>query len=648
MNKKVQILWHSVVVVVVLLVGIVAGRYLFNAPQHPHVSTANSETNQLKTVWSCSMHPQVQQSKPGKCPICFMDLIPLKNDSSEASGANVAKLKLSPRAEKLAEIQTERVRRKIVAMKISMVGKVDFDESQINYITARMPGRIDRLFIDYTGIAVKQGDHMAEYFSADLMVAQQELLMVMKDRAAKTAAELASQPEYENRMLDSVLKKFELWGLTKENIDRIIRSGKVNDHMTLYAPVAGIVIQKNALEGKYFKTGERLFTIADLNKVWIKMDAYETDLPWLRYGQQVKFTTIAYPAEVFTGRIAFISPVMDEKNRTIKIRVNAPNLHGKLKPGMFVNAVVDAKVSQSGRVIDPSLNDKWISPMHPEIIKDNPGKCDICGMKLVKAEALGYDRIDQASKPLIIPVTAPLVTGKRAVVYLKSPTKPGVYFGREIVLGPRAGKYYIVKSGLKPGDLVVVNGNFKIDSALQIAAKPSMMSADTPVEHPKQHINKPQAQTTVVPNSFKQQLAPLYAAYFEIQQKLAADKFSAVAEQAKKIVKLTETIDADRLNATATQLWNGLKKNIIIAAKDISVATNITEARAGFSPLSAEIAILAKKIGTAGKLPIYRFHCPMAFDNKGGYWLQNSPEIANPYFGAVMLKCGEKTEDITE
>ena len=99
MNNKVQILWHLVVVVVVLLVGIAAGHYLFNAPQHPHVNTASSETKQLKTVWSCSMHPQVQQPKPGKCPICFMDLIPLKNDSSEASGANVAKLKLSPRAE---------------------------------------------------------------------------------------------------------------------------------------------------------------------------------------------------------------------------------------------------------------------------------------------------------------------------------------------------------------------------------------------------------------------------------------------------------------------------------------------------------------------------------------------------------------------
>jgi membrane fusion protein, copper/silver efflux system len=648
MNNRVQVFWYIAAIAVVLLVGVLAGRYLFSAPQYRHADVSSSETKQAKTVWSCSMHPQVRQSKPGKCPICFMDLIPLKHNPADAENSNSTELKLSPRAEKLAEIQTERVRRKVVAVKVGMVGKVDFDESQINYITARMPGRIDKLFIDYTGIAVKKGDHMAEYFSADLMVAQKELLMVMKDRAGKTPEELAAQPEYETRMLESVLKKFELWGLTKENIDRIIRSGKVNDHLTLYAPVAGIVIQKNALEGKYFKTGERLFTIADLNKVWIKMDAYETDLPWLRYGQQVKFTTIAYPDEVFTGRISFISPVMDENTRTIKIRVNAPNLQGKLKPGMFVNAVVDAKISQSGRVIDPSLNDKWISPMHPEIIKDQPGKCDICGMKLVKAEALGYDRIDQASEPLVIPVTAPLITGKRAVVYLKSPTKPGVYYGKEVVLGPRAGKYYIVKSGLKAGDLVVVNGNFKIDSALQIAAKPSMMSAAVPKKPHKQHTRKLPVLKTVVPNSFKQQLAPLYAAYFKIRQKLAADKFSAVAEQAKTLAKLTDTINVDQLSGDAVRIWDGLKKNITAAAEEISIARNITDARSGFSHLSAEIFILAKKIGTAGKLPIYRFHCPMAFDNKGGYWLQNSQEIDNPYFGAVMLKCGEKTENITE
>jgi Cu(I)/Ag(I) efflux system membrane fusion protein len=199
---------------------------------------------------------------------------------------------------------------------------------------------------------------------------------------------------------------------------------------------------------------------------------------WIRYGQEVEFTTEAYPGEVFKGKITFISPTVDAKTRTIKLRVNVANSSGKLKPEMFVKSVVNSKVAGAGLVMEPQMAGKWICPMHPSVIKGTPGQCDICQMELVTTESLGYVNANLPKEaPLVIPATAPLITGKRAVVYVQVPdANQPLFEGREIVLGPRAGDYYLVKSGLSEGEIVVTKGNFKIDSALQIQAKPSMMS----------------------------------------------------------------------------------------------------------------------------------------------------------------------------
>jgi Cu(I)/Ag(I) efflux system membrane fusion protein len=230
----------------------------------------------------------------------------------------------------------------------------------------------------------------------------------------------------------------------------------------------------------YVQTGTKIYTIVDLSQLWVKLDAYESDMMWIRYGQEVEFETEAYPGEVFKGVISFIDPILNAKTRTVKLRVNVENPEGKLKPEMFVRAVVRAKVAQGGQVMDKAMGGKWICPMHPDIVKNEAGSCDICGMDLVTTESLGYVTVDAGGEaPLVIPASAALVTGKRAVVYVQLPERETpTYEGREVVLGPRAGDYYIVKSGLAEGEIVVTNGNFKIDSALQIQAKPSMMSEE--------------------------------------------------------------------------------------------------------------------------------------------------------------------------
>jgi Cu(I)/Ag(I) efflux system membrane fusion protein len=230
----------------------------------------------------------------------------------------------------------------------------------------------------------------------------------------------------------------------------------------------------------YVQTGTKIYTIADLSQLWVKLDAYESDMMWVRYGQEVEFFTESYPGEVFKGTISFIDPVLNARTRTVKLRVNVANPDGKLKPEMFVRAVVRAKVAQGGRVMAKAMAGKWICPMHPDVVKDTMGSCDICGMDLVTTESLGYVKVDAPKvAPLVIPASAPLITGKRAVVYVQLPkTEKPTYEGREVVLGPRAGDYYLVKEGLAEGEIVVTNGNFKIDSALQIQAKPSMMSPE--------------------------------------------------------------------------------------------------------------------------------------------------------------------------
>lgn len=433
-------------------------------------TSASDQSVSKPSIWTCSMHPQIRRDGPGSCPICGMDLVPVKE-----SADGVRTVSISPEIKSLMNVQVSPVRRQYVTTDVRMVGKIEYDETRLAHITAWVPGRLERMFVDFTGIAVNKGDHMVQIYSEALYTAQEELLAVTKrDRPPSSSRYI--QPI---DLAESAREKLRLLGLTPEQIQTIEQRGKSSETVTIYSPAGGVVVGKMKQEGDRVQTGDRIYTVADLNQLWVQMDAYESDLAWLRYGQDVEFTTEAYPGEVFNGRIAFIDPVLNEDTRTVKVRVNVPNKNGRLKPEMFVRAIVKSNVASGGRVLDASLAGKWISPMHPEIVKDQPGDCDICGMPLVRAESLGYVTAEPtvASKPLVVPASAVLLTGTRAIVYVQIPDadRP-TYEGREIVIGSRAGNFYLVKAGLKEGDLVVTNGNFKIDSALQISAKPSMMT----------------------------------------------------------------------------------------------------------------------------------------------------------------------------
>ncbi len=556
------------------------------------------------TLWTCSMHPQIQQPDPGLCPLCGMELIPVQTGdlAAEAPG----ELTLSAAARERAGVATAPVERRRVAAEIRMVGKVDYDETRLATISAWVPGRLDRLYIDYTGLTVRQGDRLIDLYSPELLTAREELvqsLRAVQDYTVRGQTSLAAAAE---ATLAAGREKLRLWGLTPAQIAAIEQGQDASDHVTIHAPISGVVIHKNALEGMYVETGTPIYTIADLSTVWTKLDAYESDIGWLRVGQEVELRAEAYPGETFRGTIAFIDPVLDDDTRAVKVRVNVPNPQGKLKPQMFVRALVRAEVGSGGHV---------------------------AGLEL--GSARGGSATGTA--PLVIPATAPLLTGKRAIVYVADPMVTGKYTGREVELGPRAGDDYVVLSGLAEGEQVVVSGGFKIDSAIQIMAGPSMMNrADVGSAEPK-------AISIEVPDSFRREIDRVYDAYFGLQQALSLDEGPTARQAAGELAAVLAQLTGAGLPAGGVDTWEQDRGQLEAAARAVQAAADIAAARTAFEPLSVAMIAAAQRYGSVAERPILRYHCPMAFDWEGADWLQNVEGTTNPYFGSAMYKCGSQT-----
>ncbi len=599
----------------------------------PVKTTDTSSVQEVVTWWTCSMHPQIKLPEPGKCPICFMDLIPMDKN---AAVPDEIKLELSPAALKLARIFTSKVRRGKAEKDVFLSGKIAMDETRVKQITAWFPGRLERLFVDYTGTSVEKGEHLAEIYSPELYSAQEELIQAVK-------AGSGSDPDH-RLTLEAARKKLSLLGLSSDQIRSIEKRGKPSDRLTIYCPISGVVIHKNAMEGAYVKTGTPIYTIADLSHVWVVLDAYESDLPWLIYGQNATFSTESIPGQEFSGRVTFIEPVLNEKTRTVKVRINLENPKGLLKPGMFVRAKIHSELDATGKPFNPELAGNWICPMHPEVIRDHKGKCDICGMDLVRAEEQGLVRQPEGGKTsLLIPATAVMQTGKRTLVYIKLPNKETPTFvPREITLGPRAGLDYIVLSGLGEGEEIVSHGNFKIDSAIQIAGKPSMMSGDDSSE--QENGSSSMEGMDMKSSSDAASIDPLLQPYYTLQAELAADNFrsayAAILTLSGRVDSLSETdLKSEMLSSGLTTLKTNLKN-----VKSIS---DIETLRVLFSRVSETLIMLEKHVGHSGDETLYELFCPMAFDNKGATWLQTEKTVNNPYFGTKMLRCGDVTATFT-
>jgi Cu(I)/Ag(I) efflux system membrane fusion protein len=358
--------------------------------------------------------------KPGKCPICGMDLIPLKTTGTGDAAIDLEALQMSEEAIALANIQTTRVSKQNPVKEILLYGIVRADERLSQSQTSHLNGRIEKLFINFTGESVQQGQTIATIYSPELLSAQQELLEAARMQAAQPV------------LLQAVREKLRLWKLTDEQIAGIEHSGTVSPYVDIKATTSGIVVGKKINQGDYINQGSVLFDIADFSHVWILFDAYESDLPFLSVGDKLEYTLQALPGKTFFGRISFINPIVDPVTRTVKVRVETANPGRQLKPEMYADAIVRSPLKQ-------------------------------------------YDN------QLVIPKSAVLWTGKRSIVYVKQPhTETPAFRLRQIELGPSLGDAYVVISGIEDGDEIVTNGAFTVDASAQLEGKHSMMNDETP------------------------------------------------------------------------------------------------------------------------------------------------------------------------
>ena len=261
-----------------------------------------------------------------------------------------------------------------------------------------------------------------------------------------------------------------------------------------------------------------------------------------------------------------------------------------------------------------------------------------------------------------MPASAPLITGKRAVVYVADPVRAGVYEGREVVLGPRAGDFYMVSEGLVEGELVVVQGNFKIDSALQILARPSMMNPGGGGPAPGHDLGghgevaraaragapaeREAAEPVATPARFREQLGGVYDAYFAVHEALSHDSNADAQRAAERFAGALDGVDMSLLDHEAHLAWMPLLGELRETSAALAAAGDIAAARAAFEGLSAAVTHTARVFGKGGTKPLLVYHCPMAFGNKGADWLQREKGTANPYFGSTMFKCGSVTAEL--
>ena len=589
----------------------------------------------------CPMHPHIRQRGPGRCSICGMKL-----EIPRTSGGDLDELavRIEPTQRRLANIQTDQVRREPLSATIQTVGAIAIDESRMATIPSYIDGRIERLFADYTGVEVKKDDHLAVVYSPNLFTAQVAYLEFRRLLDKMDDGALASVRSVQEKLVKSARQRLVELGMTEEQITRLEKSGEAQSRLTIYSNITGTVIEKFALEGKYVKAGDPIYRIANLTTVWLMLELYPEDAARIRFGQRVEAEMQSLPGKAFDGRVAYIDRTVNQKTRTVGVRVEFLNTDGLLRPGDYGRAKIFLPIGDQGEVYDKDLAGRWISPMHPQIIRDQPGPCPICGMDLVPTSRYGYvDSPVEQPASLFVPRSALLMAGASSVVYVE--TEPGRFEIRPVVLGPILRDRVVILSGLKEGEQVATAGNFLIDSQMQLAGKPSLIDPARAIakqQERKEPLEFDEPTVKPLEGESGSQLESLYTAYFEIQKSLAADS-------------KPETKSAMALHKLATELADvpafpeASRKQLQIIAKSSEHLHHmeLAPARQSFKPVSHAVVTLATQYrGKESKQSFTHFFCPMV-EGGGGDWLQPGGDLRNPYKGSEMLTCGKKVHELS-
>ena len=371
--------------------------------------------------YTCTMHPSVKEKEPGKCPLCAMDLVPVYKEGgarqTDTADKQVRTVSVPLYQQQLIGVQRDTVTFRPVAKTIRTVGHVAYNETKLAAINLKFSGWIEKLYVDYTGQFVKKGQPLFDIYSPELVATQEEYLQTLagvSQKSAITGLSNGKKVNKENTLLKSARDRLLLWGISKKQIRDIESAGSPKLTLAFYSPITGYVIEKNAMEGRRVKEGADLYTIADLSTVWVHAAIYEYELPFIKVGQTAEISLAYDPNVTHVGKVDYIYPTLESKTRTAKIRLVFANPELKLKPNMYA----DVKI-----------------------------------------------KVDQGAQ-LTVPETAVLNTGTRQLVFVDRGN--GRFEPREIKLGTKVDRYYVVLEGLEEGEIIVKSGNFLIDAEAHV------------------------------------------------------------------------------------------------------------------------------------------------------------------------------------
>jgi len=567
-----------------------------SAPDHDHSHATPPADEPLG--YACAMNCLPPLEEPGPCPICGMEMQPVFEDPSDAAtdaDASPRRLTMAPEAVALLSVQTSLVERIIPTREVRLVGQLEVDPRRRAHISANVGGRIDDLRAEFEGMTVESGEDLAKLYSPELLAVQRELLQAVESAARVPGANA-------DAMVEAARERLFLAGLNEDQIDELVESGHATEQVTLRAPFGGTVITRYVEVGDYVAREARIVTVANLDTLWAELEAFESDLHWLERGQRVVLRSNAHPGREFEGEVTWIEPISRAETRTTVVRVDVDNTAGLLRPEMFVSAIVES----------------------------DPGES------------------------LVVPASAPLITGRRALVYtMREDADRPTFEGREVTLGPRVREGYIVLDGLNAGERVVTHGAFQIDSALQIRTRPSLMSPTgggpapghahhgpedhsehTGTESPSAMLDEisarlfdPDAPVAMRRGTFRR----ILPGYLELHEALAADDFDTAREAwSSALDQLDEELDAE------------LHELMTIGHEEDTIGG----LRVQFHSLSNHVIAALADYGNLLDTTLYRVHCPMAFDWDGADWIQTGDDVRNPYFGDEMYRCGTVEEEV--
>jgi membrane fusion protein, copper/silver efflux system len=609
-NRARWIPWAAIVgVLAILMVVPTTRRSLLDFFE---IGTATTEAD---VYYTCPMHPQIDLPQPGECPICGMTLVKKERGQSEGTGV----VAVTPQQIQLTGVTVTPVERRDLARTINAYGNVDYDETRLGVVSAWVGGRIDKLFVDFTGTTVQKGHALVSLYSPQLISTENEYLVALTSLHNAEKSGMPQAVTSAKALVESSRQRLLRWGLGEQQLDHIAQTNEVEDHVTIYAPQGGTVIEKKAYEGMYVKEGDVLFRIADLSTVWLYAEVYEDDISFLyqdrpgdywtcpmhpeihqkgpgscpKCGMELVrtndsigavITARALPGDRFTGNIAFTDPFLDPNTRTVRVRVNIRNPDQRLKPNMYARAQIHLPLKNILAVPENAVLQSGTRQI--VLVEESPGRF----------------------RP------QPIRLGR---MWLDDPSHAATE-RKELAFETNAVRYHEVLAGLQPGDRVVNSGNFLLGSESQLQGALTKMLAQTPADS---MAGADTTATVAVGFVDEPRIADVLDAYYAIQARLTKDSIETVGTEAQRIV---DAAKSDVIRTAAGPLVHAPHKNDIAATRD------------DFHALSdVLIAYVAQHRAQMKAMPL-KAYCPMA----DAFWLQKGGELVNPYMGSQMPHCG--------